>query len=249
MGPAFDALGMALTLFLEVSTSGEGIPADEHHPAVVAFRSAGGEGPLFVRSEIPPERGLGFSGAARVAGLLAAGAEEPLAKAAALEGHADNAAASLLGGVVAVSGGTAVRVPLGLDPAVVVWVPEARASTQASREMLPESVSLRDAVFNIGRTALLVAALSTGDVGALREATKDRMHQDQRLGALPQSKRAIAAALDAGAWCAWLSGSGPSVAALVSPDDSAGVAAAVPGSGTSHVLSIDHKGAVVETQC
>ena len=109
--------------------------ADEHHPATVAFRRAGGEGQLWVRCRIPMGRGMGYSGAVRVAGLvaahlqrhgaddsddaLAAAREEWLAISSELEGHADNVAASIYGGVVATAAGRAVRVPLPIDPVVV----------------------------------------------------------------------------------------------------------------------------------
>src|SRR5947207_11645498 len=112
-------------------------------------------------------RGLGFSGAARVAGLVAARvqhcgpevkraaiAEEVLARATALEGHADNVAASLHGGVVATAAGRAIRVPTVLEPAVVLWVPSFTTSTDQSRSALGLPVPFDDAVFNIGRTAL-----------------------------------------------------------------------------------------------
>ena len=179
-------------------------------------------------------RGLGFSGAARVAGLVLAHVErrseagggalalaevaaDVLARGTELEGHADNIAASLFGGVVATAGGAAVRIPVAVEAAVVAWVPPSSTSTRESRTKLPASVAFDDAVFNVTRTALLVAALAAGDVGALRVATEDRLHQDVRFEAAPASRAALAAALDAGAWCGWLSGSGPSIAALCEP--------------------------------
>ena len=186
-----------------------------------AFRQLGGSGPVWIRTRIPIGRGLGFSGSARVAGLVAAlaqrhgsgfhpldEAEQLLHVATALEGHADNIAPSIFGGVVASAGGHAVRIPLPFDPAVVVWVPSATTSTDQSRAALCPSVPFADAVFNVGRTALLVAALAAGDIHALRTATEDRLHQDQRFALSPMSRQALTAALDAGAWCGWLSGSG-----------------------------------------
>jgi homoserine kinase len=257
MGPGFDALGLALAMYLEVRVA-KGDALADGHPSQVAFTSAGGDGPISVRSQIPMGRGLGFSGAARVAGVLAALAqqqepadvaalaEETLARSAVLEGHEDNVAASLYGGVVAVAGGRAVRVPLGIEPAIVVWVPTARTSTEESRGKLPTSVSLADASFNVGRTALLVAAIAAGDIGALRSATADRLHQDIRLAAAPESRRAMDAAVDAGAWCSWLSGSGPTIAAMASVDDARRVAAALPSTGQARVLGLDHEGAVID---
>jgi homoserine kinase len=265
LGPGFDALGMALSLHLELGLgpepgAGDEPPAaDEAHPGVRAFRQLGGSGPVWVRSPIPMGRGLGFSGSARVAGLVAAlaqrkgssfrpldAAEELLHVATALEGHADNIAASIFGGVVATAGGHAVRVPLGLDPRVVVWIPAEETSTDESRAALGTGIPFADAVFNIGRTALLVAALAAGDVSALRTATEDRLHQDQRFARAPGSRRALEAALAAGAWCGWLSGSGPTVAALCPPDRVAGLCATLPADGRAQVLRVDHAGAVIE---
>ena len=103
-----------------------------------------------------------------------------LAVAAALEGHGDNVAASLYGGAVATDGTRAVRIDTPLRPDVVLWIPEETTSTTASRTALPASVPFDDAVFNVGRTATLVAALAAGDVAVLAAATQDRLHQDKR---------------------------------------------------------------------
>jgi homoserine kinase len=169
-----------------------------------------------------------------------------LALASELEGHADNVAASLFGGIVATADGRAVRIPLAFDPAIVVWIPSFTTSTDESRSKLGRDVAMVDAVFNVGRTALLVAALAAGDVEALRSATQDRLHQDHRLASVEPSKDALAAALDAGAWCSWLSGSGPTVAAMCPMDEADDVAAQMPASGHTKVLRIDHEGAVIE---
>jgi len=265
LGPGFDTLGMALSLHAEAGVIDGDVPPgaqriDQFHPAAVAFRRAGGEGELWVCSPIPVGRGLGFSGAVRVAGIVAAHAQrfgsDPeaftaeaatmLALASELEGHADNVAASLFGGVVATADGRAVRVPLAFDPAVVVWIPSFTTSTDESRTKMGRDVPLDDAVFNIGRTALLVAALAAGDVDALRTATEDRLHQDLRLSSVEPSKVAMAAALDGGAWCSWLSGSGPTVAAMCPFDEADDLAAHMPSDGHTKVLRIDHGGAVIE---
>lgn len=267
LGPGFDALGIALTLHAEVGLgevpgwAGSGAhPADEHHPATVAFRLHGGEGALWVRSPIPSGRGMGFSGAVRIGGLVAAHAQrlgddhdalqaelpELLRLATKLEGHADNVAASLYGGIVATAGGHAVRVPLSFDPAMVMWVPSFVTSTEESRTRLPAEVPMADAVFNVGRVALLVAALAAGDVDVLRVATQDRLHQDIRLAAAEPSRVALEAALAAGAWASWLSGSGPTVAAMCAVDEAEALAAALPADGHTKILRIDHAGAVIE---
>ena len=217
-------------------------------------------GTPWVRSPIPMGRGLGYSGAVRVGGAVAAVVQrlgtgwrevagtvgEVLAVAADLEGHADNAAASLLGGVVATAGGRAVRVPLGFDPAVVVWIPAVTTSTEHSRNQMPAMVSFDDAVYNIGHVAMLVSALAAGDTGALRDATSDRLHQERRFADAPMSQRALAAGLEHGAWCGWLSGSGPTIAMLCKAEAAAELAASLPDDGHTKVLRIDHGGAVAE---
>lgn len=265
LGPGFDTLGMALSLHAEAGVVDGDVPAgaqliDQHHPASVAFRRAGGDGQLWVCSPIPVGRGLGFSGAVRVAGIVAAHAQRHgsdhdlmaahlgsmLALATELEGHGDNVAASLFGGIVATAAGHAVRIPLAFDPAVVVWIPSFTTSTDESRSKLADTVALSDAVFNVGRTALLVAALAAGDTEALRVATQDRLHQDRRLAAAQPSRLALDAALDAGAWCSWLSGSGPTVAAMCPFDDADDIAAKMPDDGHTKILRIDHEGAVIE---
>jgi homoserine kinase len=272
LGPGFDTLGLALGLYLELGVEdgtdgrdgevglvGAGEPSEDGHPGVRAFRQLGGTGPVWIRSRIPMARGLGFSGSARVAGLVAAlaqrrgadfhpldEAEQLLHVATALEGHADNIAPSIFGGVVASAGGHAVRVPLPFDPAVVVWVPSSTTSTDQSRAALCLSVPFADAVFNVGRTALLVAALAAGDIHALRTATEDRLHQDQRFAFSPSSRTALEAALEAGAWCGWLSGSGPTIAALCAPEQAEILAAALPADGHAKILSIALDGASIE---
>jgi homoserine kinase len=264
IGPGFDCLGIALSLSLTVQFDGPDEPSAgevETHPAVAAFRRLGGQGGLSVTSPIPMGRGLGFSGAARIGGLVAAVAQregagfhladsydEILQHATELEGHADNVAASLHGGIVAAAAGRAVNVPLAFDPAIVVWVPFQQTSTDHSRRSLPADVPFADAVFNVGRTALLVAALAAGDIGALRAATADRLHQDVRLAAVPASARALHVMVEAGAWCGWLSGSGPTVAAMCAVDQADAIAAVLDDAdGSAKVLRIDHSGAVVES--
>ena len=262
LGPGFDALGMALSLHLEMGIDdGSALPEfakviDDSHPSLAAFRHAGGTGDVWVRSVIPMGRGLGFSGAARVAGVVLGHAQrngkdslmsdrkELLRLSTELEGHPDNVAASLVGGVTASAGGEVVKLPLGFDPAFIAWVPETQTSTEKSRTAIASSIPLPDVVFNIGHTALIMAAFAAGDIAVLREATKDRMHQDVRFAASPKSHEAFKAALATDAWCAWLSGSGPTVGVLCAKADAARIAGLLPKSGASHILDIDHDGAV-----
>lgn len=196
-----------------------------------------------IRSTIPPQRGLGSSAAATVAGLLAAAAwlrlrgvvlsrEHLLALAARLEGHADNAAAALCGGVAVCwpdpAGGwraTSFR-PRGALRAVVA-VPAQRGATPEARALLPGSVPRQDAVFNHARTALLALALARGVPELLRDAMDDRLHQPYRLALYPWAARVMAAAVAAGARGACLSGAGPSVLALAEPGPAPAVAAAM----------------------
>lgn len=262
LGAGFDVLGMALDLHAEVGV-GEPPPGastlDVHHPAEVAFRQAGGSGRFWMRSPIPIGRGLGFSGAARVGGAAAAAVQrsgpgalddpatraEILALTSELERHADNVAASIYGGVVVATDHSVVQVPLAFNPMVVVWVPNsATTSTEHSRGRLPDTVSRADAVFNVGRAAMFVAACANGDVAALRAATEDRLHQQVRLELVPESAAALAAALEGGAWAAWLSGSGPTIAALCDPGRAEQIAAALPETGHVKQLRIDHEGVV-----
>ena len=262
LGAGFDVLGMALALHAEVGCGeppGGAQIADQHHPARISFERLGGHGPLWIRSTIPIGRGLGFSGAVRVGGAAAAivqrngpnaiehdeGLSEVLAIATELERHADNAAASLYGGLVVAAADTVTRVPMAFDPAVVVWVPSASTSTDHSRSTLADQVSLSDAVFNLGRVAMFVAACANGDASALREATRDRLHQNVRLEQVPQSASAMELGLEAGAWASWLSGSGPTVAMFCESNRAAEIAARLPSTGHTKLLRIDHQGATV----
>ena len=262
LGPGFDALGMALGLYLDLGVVSGPLPngasaIDPRHPAITAFAKAGGEGELWVRSAIPMGRGLGFSGAARVAGLALALLQRDgsasfaerrvqlLEPATELEGHPDNVGASIMGGVTASAGNKVVRLPMTLDPMIVVWVPDTQTSTEKSRTAIPSEIPLSDVIYNIGHTALLMAALASGDVDVLRQATTDRLHQDRRLANVPRSKAALEAALGTTAWCAWLSGSGPTVAAMCARADAEKVAQALPADGRVHQLEIDHLGARV----
>jgi homoserine kinase len=256
LGPGFDVLGLALDIYSVVATAGEGEPAEPTHPGVVAFVEAGGEGPLWVRTEIPMGRGLGYSASVRVAGAAAAyvqmgledddAIEAALGTAAVLEGHSDNAAASAIGGAIIAAGDTVARIDLALEASVVVWVPNhTTAGTTTSRLALPEFIQLDDVVTNLGNLALLVTALTTGDPRALGQATRDLVHQPGRLDALPESAAVIEAFLELGAWGTWLSGSGPSVAAFVDPRRAAAVAGSLPPTGHAKVLAVDVAGATV----
>ena len=246
LGPGFDCLGMALDIWNMVeaersgrpivSVWGEGqneLPTDESN---LVYRSsmrlleAVGETGLHLhvrcKNNIPLKRGLGSSAAAIVGGMVAANSmvdsplsqEELLALAVSLEGHADNIAPSLLGGVqIVVSSDervttSPVPVPQGLT--AVLYIPDMSIDTTAARTVLPKTVARRDVVYNLGRVALLINALATGRWQDLKSGTEDRLHQPAREFLFPAMKVIIHAALEAGALGAFLSGSGSTVLAL-----------------------------------
>lgn len=193
------------------------------------FRAIGEPVPrlsLACRNAVPLGRGLGSSSAAAVGGLVAANAlcerplsdEEVLALAVELEGHPDNVTPALLGGcrIVVQDGDELVTSPVALARELwaVLYIPSQQMPTQQARGLLGPTVSRADAVFNMGRAALLVNALSTGDFSLLRTATQDRLHQPARGVLFPAMARIIRAALDAGAAGAFLSGAGSTILAL-----------------------------------
>lgn len=177
-------------------------------------------------NNIPIARGLGSSAAAIVGGLLAAeqlmdvplGREEILQMALELEGHPDNISAALLGGLVISCGSgdkthyLKTKFPDSLE--LVVAVPEFKLSTQASRDILPKTLSREQAVFNLSRTALLTAGFLTNDLSLLSVALEDKLHQPYRSSLVPGMPAVFAAAQKAGALGVALSGAGPSVIAF-----------------------------------
>jgi homoserine kinase len=179
-------------------------------------------------NEIPFGRGLGSSAAATVAGLLAADAltggrldeRTMLRLAAGIEGHPDNAAAALLGGFVVVAdvdgAPLAVRFEPPHDLRAVLFIPERELSTSSMRAVLPASVPRRDAVHNVGRASLAVAAFASGRVDLLDAATEDRLHEPYRAAVYPELPSLVAAARAAGARGACLSGAGSTVIAFAS---------------------------------
>lgn len=183
---------------------------------------------LIARNQIPHGRGMGSSGSAIVAGIKAAQGllegvvdftdEDLLALATALEGHPDNVAPALFGGLtIAWTTETGPKfkklsVHRGVSP--MVLVPDFKMSTELARSLQPESVPHEDAVFNVSRSALLVAAL-TQSPELLFEATEDRLHQDYRASAMPETSAVITALREAG-YAAVVSGAGPSILVLCS---------------------------------
>jgi homoserine kinase len=176
-------------------------------------------------NRIPPSRGLGSSAAAWVAGLVGGnallgsplGQEALLVLAARAEGHPDNVTAALLGGLTVScwtgSRVAAVTLPVPPDITWIVLVPEIEGSTREARAVLPDPVSRADAVFNLQRVSLLLAAIGSKRPDLLAIAMEDRLHQPHRLRLFPWMAAATAAAREAGALGCALSGAGPSLLA------------------------------------
>jgi homoserine kinase len=243
LGPGFDTLAVALDRYVEVEiepsakllvrSEGEGAEFSDdasHLAARVAIDVAGTERlAITVRSQVPVARGLGSSAALAVAAAAAAGAKDPLAVAAATDGHADNAAASVIGGLVAaarIHGQVhAVRMPLDISLAFVAVVPDVTLSTARARQVLPVDVSRDSAAFNLSRLALLLAGLADSRL-LVPEATEDRLHQDYRSPLFPAAPKLLGTMARAGALAVCWSGAGPTLLGICRGTDTAGVEAA-----------------------
>ncbi|HWG72788.1 MAG TPA: homoserine kinase [Acidimicrobiales bacterium] len=243
LGPGFDVLAVAIDLHVEVSvvesdrlevvTEGEGaeLPADAGHLAARIATAVAGHDRLAitVRSQIPVGRGLGSSAALAVAAAAAAGAPEPLLQGVEADGHADNAAASAHGGLVAVAvvDGRPVVRSLPLDPQLcaVLVVPDASLPTVQARGALAATVPHADAVFNLGRLALLVAGLADHRC-LIVDAFDDRLHQDARAALFPQAPALLGGLRAAGALGACWSGAGPTLLAMTTLGGASTVAGA-----------------------
>lgn len=240
LGAGFDCLGLALDMFASVTVTfceAEQPPTEDVGEKMVltairqAYARLGKPMPPGVRVryqvEIPLGRGLGASAVARAAGVLAVNEFERgpfdeqamLDLVSELEGHGDNACPALFGGLqVCVLGGDGhyVRVPARYpsDAHIALLIPDHSMPTKEARKALPDAYAKADVVHNIGRAALFVAAMAAGRMEVLAEATDDRVHQRQRASLFPPLFDIFAAARGAGAWAAWLSGAGSSVAAI-----------------------------------
>ena len=294
LGPGFDALGLALSLYdvtvarvteggLHIDVSGEGTQTAgerEGHLVVRAMRATfellGGQPPgIGLRSlnSIPHGRGLGSSAAAIVTGILAARGLVPdgperlpddavLAMATTLEGHPDNVAACLAGGLTIAwipereAGAGAgqprlVRLPVLEEIRPVVLVPDQVLATATARGALPPTVLHRDAAANAGRSALLIAAL-TRVPDVLFDATQDYLHQSYRAASAPRTA-ALLARLRAAGVPAVISGAGPSVLAFLIADAGPGpdlvdsIAAETGIEWRISPLDIDRLGATLQT--
>lgn len=285
LGPGFDTLGLALSLYddllvtateepdvrIRVEGVGEGeVALDETNlvasSLIHTFHAVGRSAPGLVieaRNSIPHGRGMGSSGAAVVAGVAAAkgllagdvdlSEEQLLAIATEIEGHPDNVAPALFGGLtiawMSESGPRHKKLMVHRGVSPLVLVPQTTQSTKSARLLQPSQVPHADAVFNLSRSALLIAAMLQSPE-LLLPATEDRLHQGYRASAMPDTV-ALIAALRAEGLPAVVSGSGPSVLVLCDgPGERQRAVTCAERHGGSHwhpqMLAVDVMGATVE---
>lgn len=249
LGAGFDALGLALnyynyvdigeadSVFIE-SLDGTDIPKDAsnlvYDSAHTLYDICGKKlAGLEIRqvNNIPMARGLGSSSACIIAGLVGAnqllgepmGLDDLVNLAAQIEGHPDNTAPALLGGIVtAVFDGRMVhwvKQEVFTTLKFVVAIPDFELKTEKARECLPKEISHRDAVYNLSRAALFSASLLTGKYENLRTAVHDRLHQPYRMALIPHGQEVFDTFYSLGAYAAYLSGAGPSLMAVVDADN------------------------------
>jgi len=276
LGPAFDCMGLALSWHNEVriervdeglviSATGPGsdsIAKDGTNLVVRALETILGSTPVVRMHQliaIPPGRGFGSSAAAVVAGLVAARAlgstthtnEQLLDAAIKLEGHADNVAPCLLGGITVSTEERTLRLNPPPNVRVITCAAPSPMATDVAREALLKDVARSDAVANVGRTAMLAAALASGRTDVLFEATDDSLHQARRFELMPQSGELVRALRGKGL-AAFLSGAGPSVAALVDVDAASSAEAvareSAPDAWEVRLESIDPFGATIVSE-
>jgi len=260
LGSGYDTIGLALDRFLEVSfdpnDSGEltvirsgTLPplAQEDAPDLVAelFTKRLGKvgiqpsGTLTLHSDIPVARGLGGSAAARIVGFDLALAvqglprddDEAFARTLKAEGHGDNAAPSVFGGLRAVASTADGPIVMGLalSPAVgfAYAAPAAGVSTDEARGLLPKQVSHKIAAASLGRLVALIRGLAEGNPDLIRIGVRDELHVPHRLALIPSALFAISAGVDAGAWAVTVSGAGSGLIAMCDPSDAVTVGSAM----------------------
>lgn len=243
LGPGFDTLGMAVNkyltieaeesenLSLEISGEGvEGIPTDERNLTLIALKRILGKVPklkMKIHNDIPACGGFGASGAAIVGGLLLGNqiADKKICMtdiyntAIKIEGHPDNVSAALFGGLVVNAHGddgtySWINFPVDRKLKLVAVLPDIKVETQAARKILPDSISLSEAVSNVQHSSLLVAAFASGSYGIIKHAVRDKLHEKYRKKLIPHYDEFAKAALDAGALAFTISGAGSSCVAF-----------------------------------
>lgn len=253
LGPGFDALGLALDLWNEstfewaedfnVKMEGEGqgkLHQGRNNLIVraalkLAERAEKTLQPFTVqcKNQIPLGSGMGSSSAAILTGLLGANAllenpfsrEELLNIASEMEGHPDNVAPALLGGLVVstMDEGRVIarQIPLGINLCITIALPDFYLPTKQARAALPRKISMKNAVHNISRAVLVTEAFRSGDLTLLGKAMNDKLHQPYRLRLIPGAIAAMEAAKETGASAVALSGAGPSLIAFSSKTEAA----------------------------
>ncbi len=254
LGPGLDTLGLALGLYLEIEAQladqdafhyqGQGSVVGTDNLIHQAFRAAHQARniiapPINIRvdNSIPLARGLGSSSAALVAGAALAdlnlggslGRQGVLEIASRLEGHPDNVAPAVLGGltVSALKGDVPVSLRLEFPQTwhILVAIPEFELATKKARAVLPAYYSKDDVIYNLSRAALFIGAVANLDATSLQEACRDRLHQPYRAPLIPKLMETIEAALQAGASAAFLAGAGPSLATITTAEQISSVKA------------------------
>ncbi|MBR7038489.1 MAG: homoserine kinase [Oscillospiraceae bacterium] len=249
LGAGFDALGLALQFYNKVemeesdtidiaSLDDTSVPTDERNLIYISakdlYEVCGRKLPgLFLRqtNTIPMTRGLGSSSACIVAGLVGAntllgsplGTDDLVDLAAQIEGHPDNIAPALLGGIVtAVFDGRRVhwvKQEVYTKLRFVALIPDFELPTEKARACLPQTVSLKDAVYDLSRAALFSASLLTGKFENLRTAVHDKLHQPYRMALIPHAREVFDIAYAHGAYAAYISGAGPTVMAIADEEN------------------------------
>lgn len=249
LGPGFDSLGIALSIYNEYGFSfqDEGISFEgfeqefknEDNIIFMAMKKVfnkynfkfKGLKIKIIKQDIPISRGLGSSSSCIVAGLIGAFAlmnkelekEEVFKLAIDIEGHPDNVCPAIFGGLVStvMANGEALYNKIEVENGVkfIALIPNFKLSTEKARAILPNEVSFKDSVYNIGRAALLISCFMNGNYKLLREATKDRLHQQYRSKLIEGFDEVYEKVLNIGAYGCFLSGAGPTIMAIINEND------------------------------
>ncbi len=255
VGPGFDCLGVALTLYNsfrftiadETVISAEGVGAEriaqnKHNLVYQSFQRCwqylGRDKitlAIHITMQVPPSRGLGSSATAIAGGVYAANVfagyplstRELVAIATEIEGHPDNVAPALLGGCQLIAGSEICEIAWHESIGVAVVIPEFELSTAKARQVLPSQISLADAIFNCAHLGLLTQALATGSREWLIEALQDKLHQPYRTPLIPALASVRETAMQAGAYGLVISGAGPTLLAIAPQEQTTSVGQAM----------------------